>query len=150
MIRVVTNTLADEILAARDTLGGVAPDEWYDRLEREDDALQASLRGLRDGDSEKGLEVAGVLWAYWVARGRLEEGRAWLDDFLARTDAARRTALRAKALYGAGVIAFLQGRTPDAEARLRESLALARALGDKHVEADALVSLARVAMFERD
>jgi tetratricopeptide (TPR) repeat protein len=150
MIPAVTNALADEILADREVLGGVAPDEWYDRLEREDDALQASLRGLRDADPERGLEIAGLLWAYWVARGRLDEGSRWLGELLDRTDPAQRTAARGKALYGAGVIAFLQGRSEDAEQRLRESLVLARALADGALEADALVSLARVAMFERD
>ncbi len=142
--------LVDEIVAAREELASVAPDQWYDRLERDDEQLQASLRALREADPERGLEVVAILWPFWVARGRLFEGRAWLDDFLVRADALRQPAHRAKALYGAGVLAFLQGESTAASERLRESLTLARGLGDRGLEADALVSLARVAMFERD
>jgi tetratricopeptide (TPR) repeat protein len=85
------------------------------------------------------------VWPYWVARGRLDEGRGWLAQLLARTDDD--SPHRPKALYGAGVIASLKGDAEAARRLLGEALAAA---GDRELRADCLVSLARVAMLERD
>jgi tetratricopeptide (TPR) repeat protein len=143
-------TLADEIVAARSELEGVSPDAWYERLEAEHEQLRANLGELRDGDAERGLLVAGIVWPYWVARGHLAEGRAWLTELLERTPARPVTFERTQALYGAGVLAFLQGDADSARPLLEESLGGARELGDHRLEADALIGLARVAIVERD
>lgn len=128
----------------------MSPDSWYDRLEGEHERLQAELRRLRETDPQRGLELAGVLWPYWVARGRLVEGRGWLDQFLARTAAEPRTPHRAKALYGVGILAFLQGEGELARRFLNETLLAARELADGALEADALIGLARLGMIDRD
>jgi tetratricopeptide (TPR) repeat protein len=143
-------TLADEILAARSELEGVSPDAWYDRLASEHDQLRTDLGMLRDGYAERGLLVAGIVWPYWVARGHLAEGRAWLTELLERTPPQPVTMERAKALYGAGVLGFLQGDADSARPLLEESLGGARELGDNGLEADALIGLARVAIVEQD
>jgi tetratricopeptide (TPR) repeat protein len=143
-------TFADEIVAARSELEGVAPDAWYERLAAEHEQLRTDLGALRDGDAERGLLVAGIVWPYWVARGHLAEGRAWLTDLLARTPDQPVTYERTKALYGAGVLAFLQGDADSARPLLEESLGGARELGDHRLEADALIGLARVAIVEQD
>jgi tetratricopeptide (TPR) repeat protein len=143
-------TLADEIVAARSELEGVSPDAWYDRLAAEHDQLRTDLGTLRDGDAERGLVVAGIVWPYWVARGHLAEGRAWLIELLERTPPQPVTFERTTALYGAGVLAFLQGDAESARPLLEASLGAARELGDHRLEADALIGLARVAIVERD
>jgi tetratricopeptide (TPR) repeat protein len=148
--RGTTGTLVDEIIAARSAFESVSPDAWYDRLERESDELQAALRRLCETDVQAGLELAGIIWPYWVARGRLAEGRSWLTDVLARTAAEPRTPERTNALYGAAVVAFLQGESDLARRLLLETLAAARGLGSHKTEADALIGLARIAMSERD
>ena len=145
----MTGTILDEVLEARGELASVAPDRLYDRFERQGAELQEALEALGDCP-DYGLEVAAVLWPYWVARGQLREGRAWLDGFLARSSSAAPSTCRAKCLYGAGMIAFLLGEVAVAEARLNECLLLARDIGDGGIESDALVSFARVAMFQRD
>lgn len=142
--------LVDEIVAARSELEGVSPDAWYDRLAAEHDQLAADLGVLRDRDAERGLLVAGIVWPYWVARGHLAEGRAWLTELLARVPERPPTFERTKALYGAGVLAFLQGDADGARPLLEASLGGARELGDHRLEADALIGLARVAIVERD
>jgi tetratricopeptide (TPR) repeat protein len=142
--------LADEIIAAADELDSVSPDAWYDRLDDEHAGLQRELSRLEEQDPERGLHLASLLWPYWVARGRLEEGRRWLGELLARTPAQPRTRSRAKALYGAGMIAFLEGNRDAARALIDDSLDGARELGDSRLEADALVGLARVAIADRD
>jgi tetratricopeptide (TPR) repeat protein len=145
----VTGAILEEVLAAREELAGVAPDRLYDRLERNDAELQVALRALGDSPDD-GLEVVAVLWPYWVARSRLREGRAWIDEFLAGSSSTAPSSCRAKSLYGAGMIAFLLGEIAVAEGRLNECLLLARDIGEGGIEADALVSLARVAMLQRD
>ena len=142
--------LVDEIVAARSELEGVSPDAWYDRLAAEHDQLAADLGVLRDRDAERALLVAGIVWPYWVARGHLAEGRAWLTELLAGTPERPPTFERTKALYGAGVLAFLQGDADGARPLLEASLGGARELGDHRLEADALIGLARVAIVDRD
>jgi tetratricopeptide (TPR) repeat protein len=144
------SAFADEIIAAQSEFESVSPDAWYDRLAAEHDRLQADLRRLRERDAERGLRLAGVVWPYWVARGHLAEGRGWLRDLLAGTPAQPRTFDRTKALYGAAILAFLQGDADDARRLLAQSLTAARELGERTLEADALIGLARVAIVDRD
>jgi tetratricopeptide (TPR) repeat protein len=141
---------ADEIIAARSELESASPDAWYERLAAEHEQLQSDLGWLRERDVERGLRLAGVVWPYWVARGHLAEGRTWLTELLARTPAEPRTFDRTKALYGAAILAFLQGDADDARLLLDESLTGARGLGERTLEADGLIGLARVAIVDGD
>jgi tetratricopeptide (TPR) repeat protein len=143
-------TLVDEIVAARNEIEGVSPDAWYERLADKHEQLQADLGALREHDAARGLLVVGIVWPYWVARGHLAEGRAWLTDLLAGTPDRPVTYERTKALYGAGVLAFLQGDAHAAGPLLEDSLGAARRLGEQRLEADALIGLARLAIVERD
>ena len=83
-----------------------------------------------------------------MARGKVEAGRAWLGRLLEASEWGERTEARAKALYGAGTLAFSQG---DREPSLRfqtESLAIAREHRNLPLEADALIGLARVSQLD--
>jgi tetratricopeptide (TPR) repeat protein len=128
----------------------VSPDAWYDRLDDEHDRLQVELGQLQERDVQKGLRLAGLIWPYWVARGHLAEGRGWLTELLAATPSEPRTIERTKGLYGAAILAFLQGDADAARPLLDEALADALALDDRNLEADALIGLARVAIVDRD
>jgi tetratricopeptide (TPR) repeat protein len=143
-------SLADAIFAAERELDSVSPDAWYDRLDEEHERLYGDLTQLQVQDPERGVELAAVIWPYWVARGQLAEGRRWLTALLEATDERPRTRRRTKALYGAGMIAFLQGDRDAARVLIDNSLDGARELGDRSLEADALVGLARVAIADRD
>lgn len=146
----VEQTLTAEIVAAEAELKGPAPEAWFDRLDADQAGLEAALAWSLEHDAEKSLRLAGALWPYWLARGHVDSGRAWLAKVLAATEWGDRTAPRAKALYGAGTLAFKQG---DREPALRfqtESLAIARELGDQGLEADALIGLACVAELDGD
>jgi len=122
---------------------------WLRRLESEKDNLRAALRYSVDGDSEDPLRLASVLWAFWLARGYLGEGRRWLELALAKGGSAPAT-VRAKALNGAGVLADYQGDYANAEAFYTESLALYRRAGDERGIASALCRLAHVARTRGD
>jgi predicted ATPase/DNA-binding SARP family transcriptional activator len=118
---------------------------WLDRLEIEHDNLRAALgwaRGSRQ--AEIALDLAGSLINFWYFRGYLGEAREWFEAALALRDALPRKDLtRAKALFGAGSMAFGQGDYVAARARLEESVALGRRLGDegRPVLANALTRL---------
>lgn len=144
------DALVDEVLVAENDLKGPSPDAWFERLDGERERLDGALAWLLENDHEQGLCLAGAVWPFWLARGLVADGRDWFARLLAVCDPEQRTAGRAKALYGAGTLAFTQG---DREAALplhTESLAIARELGDRSLEADALIGLARVALLDGD
>ncbi|MBV9281145.1 MAG: tetratricopeptide repeat protein [Chloroflexi bacterium] len=118
---------------------------WLRRLEREHDNLRAALRWSLDrGDARLALQLGGSLWQFWQMRGYLTEGRRWLEEVLAYSEGDE-SAMRVKALHGAGVLAHYQGDFGRAADLCGRSLALARRLGDAESCALALTGLALVA-----
>ncbi|HEU5102503.1 MAG TPA: helix-turn-helix domain-containing protein, partial [Roseiflexaceae bacterium] len=104
---------------------------WLERLEREHDNLRAALRWFIDQQAaEAGLRLGGMLCPFWDARGHLTEGRRWLAELLALPAVKPRTAARAKALLGAGNLAYSQGDHASAELLVMESIAIGREVGD--------------------
>jgi predicted ATPase/DNA-binding SARP family transcriptional activator len=81
---------------------------------------------------EIALRLASGLWWAWFHRGDWTEGRAWLDRALDLPPggAGEADPQRAKALCGAGWLAFAQGDHAAACRRLTESVALHRRLRD--------------------
>jgi len=127
---------------------------WLTTLEQEHANLRAALHWAREsGETEIGLRVVGALWRFWVAHGHLSEGRRWLEELLAHADGsmpAVAPAIRAKALYGASLLAYVQGDYGRTAPLAEESLTLYQGLGDRRGEADALHSLALVAHEQGD
>lgn len=114
-----------------------------DRVEAEHDNLRAALRWCLDArDAARALRICAALARFWIIRGHLSEGRAWLDEALELDASAAPPGPRARALWGAGLLAHYQNDYELAAGRFRESLALARALGDREAEANALSGLA--------
>ena len=104
---------------------------WLERLEREHDNLRAALRWFIDQRAvEVGLRLGSALCSFWEARGYLTEGRKWITDLLALAATEPRTAARAKALLGAGNLAYAQGDHVSAETLVTESMAIGREVGD--------------------
>lgn len=104
---------------------------WLERLEREHDNLRIALRWFTDQQvAEAGLRLGGVLSPFWEARGHLTEGRRWLAVLLALVAARPRTVARAKALLGAGSLAYAHGDYVSVEQLVTESLSIGRDVGD--------------------
>lgn len=119
---------------------------WLERLEAEHDNSRAALQYCRssDGSKEACLRLAGALARFWARRGFLSEGRDFLETAIVHGSEAPR-AVRAKALYGAGLLAFDQGDYTRSQALCQESLHLHRETGDNQGVALALNILASVA-----
>ena len=120
---------------------------WLDRLEAELNNLRVALTwALDSGEVEVGLRLAGALYRFWDHHSHFTEGRRWLEAGLA-WGAELPADVRAKALHVAGVLALEQGAYDQAEASLRDSLALFRGLGDLYGAAFALYSLGTIALY---
>jgi non-specific serine/threonine protein kinase len=129
--------------------------EIFDQLEIEHDNLRAALEWsrLESGSALAGLRLGSALWRFWEIQDHLREGRQHLKDLLALPQAQAHTAARAKALYGAGYLAMMQGMESDytaSEALMEESLVISRELNEPHLIANAIYGLGVVARFRGD
>jgi tetratricopeptide (TPR) repeat protein len=81
------------------------------------------------------LRLGAALYQFWRDRDHLSEGRTWLEAALAaaaaRPDVAGFAALRARALHGVGVLAWMQGDSGRSQAAHEQSLSLAHQAGDE-------------------
>ncbi|MGE5603924.1 MAG: helix-turn-helix domain-containing protein [Nitrososphaerales archaeon] len=120
---------------------------WLDRLEDEHANLRKAYATLREeGEAVAALRLAGALGRFWEVRGDFAEGQAWLNEMLAKAGDAAEPAVRAKALLGAGIASYFQRDHATAAAQLRASVALYRALGDRHGAGRALYYLGSMEM----
>jgi predicted ATPase/class 3 adenylate cyclase len=116
-------------------LCGADQARWLDLLEADDDNLVVALTSGRDGTAGGDLRLASALSQFWLVRGRLTEGRRWLEDALAEYPA--QDLLRAKTLWALSHLACFAGdydRASDAAGEARE---LARRLESRRWEARA-------------
>lgn len=127
---------------AEPELAGSDQVRWLARLEIEHDNLRAALRWtLERGDAAVGLRLAAALWRFWLIHGHLSEGREWLKRLLESTKGSAahdatagmqgQWACRAKALRGAGGLAYEQGDYEDARGLYTAALALYQELDDR-------------------
>ena len=122
---------------------------WTALLEAEHDNLRAALAWCLERDPAAGLDLARHLWSFWQLRGHRAEGRRWLARLLDAAPAP--TAVRARALAGAGFLALNDGDLSAARALCEEAAALATDLDDPWCRGMAVHDLAHVALAgERD
>ena len=140
--------LADEAGEKLDDSDG---DRWADRLEQDHAHLRNTYEWLvahnRPADA---LRLAARLWPFQFDRGYADEGRSWLYAALAAPGAQAPTAVRAHALYGAGMFAFRALDQDRAQRYFDELLDVARTLQDESFVGMAYGGLARVALRRGD
>ena len=142
--------------------------EWFQRLatqleprltgDMQQDALATLARDhanlgsaldwmIRGGHGQGALALAAALWRYWLVRGHLEEGRAWLARVLEMpaSRAPDLDRLRAEVMTGAGTLAQNSGAVSAAKAYFEAVLAIRRAQGDTTGIARALADLGWIA-----
>ncbi len=137
---------ADYFLAY--ALGASLPD-----IETEYPNLLAALRWLhQNGHTNRALRVAVALTPYWEARGRIREGRDWLELLLQSIDPAD-VFERAQAQSAAGRLAWLHGDYAWASEQFEEALAGFRSVDAKRQILDTRFNLQmeaqRVGEYER-
>jgi predicted ATPase/class 3 adenylate cyclase len=124
---------------------------WLDRCETEHPNLRAALRwAIEAGEAEPAQNAAGALWRFWQQRGHLAEGREWYEEVLAMVSGQGGTFARAKALTGAGGIAWWQFDRAASRTFYDEALTIQRELGDPARLAEALYNMAFVLAGEDD
>lgn len=136
--------LAEE---ARSALTGPDQKEWLDRCDAELENLRAALtRSLENRDAETGLQIAGGIWRFWLARGHLREGRELTEQILRMEPRSPvPPSIRAEALHGVATLCHNQGFNRVAHEWLEEELQIWRDLRDRRGIADALNNLGWVA-----
>ncbi|MCW3096552.1 MAG: hypothetical protein JWL77_2170, partial [Chthonomonadaceae bacterium] len=141
--------LAEE---AEPQLKGDGQRNWLRRLETEHDNLRAALARCETEaeGAEAGLRLAGALHRFWYLRGDFNAGQAYFRRALEREEAQEAMAARAKALNGAGNLAYCHGDFVSSRALNEESLTLQRALGDRTGIAVSLNNLADTAYARGD
>jgi predicted ATPase/class 3 adenylate cyclase len=122
-------------------LEGRAQSVWLERLESELDNFRAALLwSAESGEVDSGLRLGGALLRFWHVRGHITEGRAWLNRGLSSSSSAS-VAARAKALNGAGWLAWLHWDLVQAAAQCEASVRLFRELGNISGLVSALTNL---------
>jgi predicted ATPase len=109
--------------------------EWLPRIERDYADFQAALTWLAASESPAlFLRLVARLGRFWDGRGRLREGRRWLELALERGSATT-TPERAEALSRLGHIAWQQGDLETSAKAADAAQAAAAALGDERLSA---------------
>jgi predicted ATPase/DNA-binding CsgD family transcriptional regulator len=131
---------------ARPELMGWVNRSWLALLEAELDNIRAALNwAMEQAEAEIAQRLAYAVGWFWYVTYRLSEGRTWTERALTcpgSTTAEARTA----AVAMAGWQAQEQGDLDRAEHLLDEGLSLARAIGHRHIEAQAFIALGLAAL----
>ncbi len=127
---------------------------WLDRLDAEIHNFRTAFEWLMGAPrtstsrATMALGLATDLWRFWVARGRLREGRSWLNRALDRPESASiELASRAKATQYLGNMALDQGDLGEAGRRYMRSLELCSEVDDRTGIASANNGLGLVAYY---
>jgi predicted ATPase/class 3 adenylate cyclase/DNA-binding CsgD family transcriptional regulator len=131
-------------------LRGPEESVWLARLEVEHDNLRAALEWSKGDDGANSeLRLARALEWFWYLAGHWSEGRARLEEVLARSSDGPR-ALLPKVMVGAARLAYRQGDRGRAKALIDRGLALCRDLGDRGASVWFLIWLGIVAVAKGD
>jgi predicted ATPase/DNA-binding XRE family transcriptional regulator len=132
---------------ARPHLQDTEQELWLDRLEAEHDNLRAALDWCcgTSGDAEVGWKLVESLWEFWLVRGYISEGRAWIATLIGLPATGQATLARARTLCGGGRLAWAQNDWEQATTLLEASLVISQALDDVAASASTLNYLGQVA-----
>ena len=134
--------LAEE---SAERLRGPEQQAWIHRLLDDQDNLRAALEWTeRSGRRNEGVQMAGALWRFWNVEGFWREGRRWLERAL-EPGVALQPAWRARAAFGAGVLAWYQHDHSAARRWLHIAREIGEQLNESRLVADVLRQLALVA-----
>ncbi|MGW3482987.1 protein kinase domain-containing protein [Rhodococcus indonesiensis] len=108
--------------------------DWIARLKREQPNLREALDFSVEDEPAAGLRIAAALFSFWISQGLYHEGRRWYERLLARHSGPP-TLDWAKALYGASVMASVQGDLPTGTTMVAHGRTLAAQTTDPLIRA---------------
>jgi predicted ATPase len=141
-------TYFTELAATGDSaLGGSRMGAWVARLRLEQPNLRAALTWLNGQDEvDNGLRLAAALWRFWQLDGDVVEGRTWLEGFLQRVRAEPPSVSTARALVGAGALAWRAQDTAAAVHLLTRARAACSEVGERAALATTVKYLGVIAL----
>ncbi|MBO0781288.1 MAG: hypothetical protein J2P37_20910, partial [Ktedonobacteraceae bacterium] len=98
---------------------------WLQQLEQAYPNLRMALAWfIEQAEAEMALRLSWALWRFWWVRGRVLEGRNWLEQALALSQEHENATLwiRARAVSALGILIGMQGHLDQAEDLCQESL----------------------------
>ncbi|WP_244168079.1 helix-turn-helix transcriptional regulator [Mycobacterium paraffinicum] len=124
----------------------------FDQAEIDIDNLRAAFAWSREGrETDRALHLVTSLQPYWLSRGRLKEGSAWLDLVLADAEAAGADVAPSAMARALADKAFLDNmRDAESFARAQRSLAIARDVDDPVLLAHSLTVCGRLAAWNAE
>ncbi|HEY1016044.1 MAG TPA: tetratricopeptide repeat protein [Herpetosiphonaceae bacterium] len=135
---------------AEEQLRGAQQGHWCDRLQEELPNLRVALHyAVQQSDGVLLASLCGTVWRFWSMRGLLSEGVGWLTQAQAVMGAAPPT-MQARVFHGLGLLAWLQGAYPEAEAAFRQALAVRQGLDEAAGSAILLNNLGHLALVRDD
>jgi predicted ATPase/class 3 adenylate cyclase len=134
--------------AVEPELQGRSQAERLELLERDHANLRAALGWATQHAPAQALRLAAALALFWSMRGYLREGRAWLE--VALVQPAEEDSVRARALFGAALLATLQSDWQAGRRRSEECRRLSLVLGESKLAVQSLLTVGRAALAEGD
>jgi DNA-binding CsgD family transcriptional regulator/tetratricopeptide (TPR) repeat protein len=106
------------------------PDRWWIPFEEEWANLRAALQWTIDAhQTGLGLRLGSELFGYWMLRGQIGEGIAWLEQLKA-AGADEPAPLRARGLMALGFLHWIAGNLDRADALAAGAMVLGEGVGD--------------------
>ena len=140
--------VTDMAVEAQELLHGAAQGEGVAQLAAEIDNVREALRELLEVDPIRALRLAEAISRWWVLRGQLREGIAWLEQAVER--APEDAPYFRPALTALAALAGTSGDHAKAAAVAERAVDLARAADDETSEVIALNVLGALAIVRDD
>jgi predicted ATPase len=114
--------------------------EWAERLRIEEENLRVAVRWFLTHDIAPLPHIFRILWLFWQMRGRMPEGRAWIDEVQLRADTLDDRA-RAELLFTSAVTAVEVGDDDSAVAAVDGLRRLEGRIDDAFLESAAQLAI---------
>jgi predicted ATPase len=114
--------------------------EWADRWRTEEENLRVAIRWFLTHDVARLPHIFRILWLFWQMRGRMPEGRAWIDEVQRRADVLDDRA-RAELLLTSAITAVEVGDDDSALAAVDGLRRLDGRLDDPYLESAAQLAI---------
>jgi predicted ATPase len=123
--------------------------EWAEQLRTEEENLRIAIRWFLTNDITPLPHIFRILWLFWQMRGRMPEGRAWIDEVQLRADALDDRA-QAELLFTSAVTAVEVGDDESALAAVEGLERLQGRVDDPYLESAAHLAVSWILPIEDD